>query len=386
MEIIFIPCSLKYELSIFFFVKRIPFWSLLLVTVLLIQNCITSVPVGSLRISPSFATVSKISGNYQSLVTGASPDEEDVTNEVLNRILASVENGSNSAKEMCNGYIEKLCKAGNVSAAVRLLQSLRDKNIFLPNAYNCVLVASAETNDIDLSFQILKDLLVSSRTLSSDCYTNFARAFIMTDDCTQLLIFIEEVVQIASPESIIVVNRIIFAFAKSRQIMKALLIFDHIKGLKCKPDLITYNIVLDILGRVGRVNDMLNEFVSMKEAGVVPDFISYNTLLNNLRKIRRLDLCLIYFREMGESGIKPDLLTYTALIDSFGRTGNIEESLRLFNDMKQRQIRPSIYVYRSLIDNLKKMGKVDLAMTLFEEMNSSLSDLAGPKDFKRKAR
>ncbi|GAY35427.1 hypothetical protein CUMW_278430, partial [Citrus unshiu] len=89
--------------------------------------------------------------------------------------------------------------------------------------------------------------------------------------------------------------------------------------------------------------------------------------------------------EMGESGIKPDLLTYTALIDSFGRTGNIEESLRLFNDMKQQQIRPSIYVYRSLIDNLKKMGKVDLAMTIFEEMNSSLSDLAGPKDFKRKA-
>ncbi|KAJ4729897.1 Pentatricopeptide repeat-containing protein [Melia azedarach] len=337
-------------------------------------------------ISPVFATLSKTSGNYQSLVTRASQNEGEVTEEVLNQILATVENDSKSAKEICTAYIEKLCRAGNLSDAVQLLQSLRDKNIYLRTAYNCLLVAAAERNDMVLSIQILKDLLVSSRSLSAACYINFARSFTKTNDCTQLVRFVEEVMDITFLDSIIVVNRIIFAFAESRQIEKALVIFDHIKGLKCKPDLITYNTVLDILGRVGRVNEMLQEFASMKEAGIAPDFISYNTLLNSLRKIGRLDLCSVYFQEMGESGINPDLLTYTALIESFGRSGYVEESLRLFSDMKQRQIRPSIYVYRSLINNLKKMGKVDLAMTLLEEMNSSLSDLAGPKDFKRKAR
>ncbi|PON80555.1 Pentatricopeptide repeat [Parasponia andersonii] len=69
-----------------------------------------------------------------------------------------------------------------------------------------------------------------------------------------------------------------------RQIDQALLIFDQIKGLKCEPDLITYNIVLDILGRVGHVDKMLHEFSSMKEAGISPDVISYNTLLNSLKK------------------------------------------------------------------------------------------------------
>ncbi|PON81926.1 Pentatricopeptide repeat [Trema orientale] len=69
-----------------------------------------------------------------------------------------------------------------------------------------------------------------------------------------------------------------------RQIDQALLIFDQTKGLKCEPDLITYNIVLDILGRVGHVVKMLHEFSSMKEAGISPEVISYNTLLNSLKK------------------------------------------------------------------------------------------------------
>ncbi|KAI9177528.1 hypothetical protein LWI28_016341 [Acer negundo] len=350
------------------------------------NNCVTYIPVGFPWSSPFFATVSKFFGNYQSLSTRASPDEEEVTHETLTQILATAENDPKSKKN-CTAYVDKLCRAGNLPAAYRLLQSLRDKNIFLPTAYSCLLVAAAERNDIELSSQAFKDLLVSQTSLSSACYLNLARAFLKTDDCDVLLSFVEEVSRLAFPESTIVVNRIIFGFAECRQIEKALLIFDHIKGSKCKPDLITYNMILDIFGSVGRVTEMLHEFASMKEVGVVPDFISYNTLLNNLRKVGRLDLCLLYFNEMLKSGIKPDLLTYTALIESFGRLGNIEEALRLFNDMKLQQIRPSIYVYRSLINNSKKMGKFDLAMSLLEELNSSsLSDLAGPKDFKRKYR
>ncbi|KAH7576859.1 hypothetical protein ACOSP7_002477 [Xanthoceras sorbifolium] len=349
------------------------------------SNCITYIPADFPWMSPFFATVSKFFGDYQSFSTRVSPDAEEVTDETLSKSLATAKNDPKS-KEICTAYVYKLCRAGNLSAANRFLQSLRDKNIFLPNAYNCLLATAAERNDIDLSLQAFKDLLISQRSLSSACYLSLASSFLKSNDFDVLLGFVEEVSRLAFPETTMVVNRIIFAFAESRQIEKALMIFDYIKGLKYEPDLVTYNIILDIFGRVGRVTEMLREFASMKEVGVVPDFISYNTLLNNLRKVGRLDLCLLYFNEMLKSGIKPDLLTYTALIESFGRLGNIEEALRLFNDMKLRQIRPSVYVYRSLINNLKKMGKLDLAMSLSEELNSSLSDLAGPKDFKRKYR
>lgn len=309
-----------------------------------------------------------------------------MTDEILNQIIATYQTTPNLSKERCNAYVHKLCKAGNLPMAIRLLQSLRDKNVFIPDAYNTLLAAAAQRNQIDLSFQIFKDLLVFYGPLSFTCYLNLARSCANIDDCTILVRYVKQIAELAFPSSTIVINRIIFAFAECRQTEKAVLIFNQIKSFGCKPDEITYNTILDILGRAGQVDEMVHEFTSMKEAGLVPDFITYNTLLNNLRKVGRLDMCLVFFREMNDNGIEPDLLTYKAMIETFGRSGNTKEALRLFSEMKQRQIRPSIYIYRSLIDMLKKAGKVDLAMSFLEEMNSSLSELAGPEDFKRKRR
>lgn len=342
-----------------------------------------STPFGFSWIWPFFAIVNRFIGSSQSLTTQSSLDKEDV---IFNQILSTIENEPRSASKNCAAYVDKLCKCGNLSAAVRLLKLLQDKHISVGSkTYDLLLVAASQKNDIDLISEVFKYAILSPGSLSSTSYLNIAKAFIKTNDSVHLLRLINDVSEMTFP-SVAVLNRIIFAFAECRQIDKALMIFGHIKSLECKPDLVTYNIVLDILGHSGRVDAMLQEFASMKEDGITPDVISYNTLLNSLKKVGRIDMCAVYFKEMGDNGIAPDLLTYTALIGSYGRSGNVEESLRLFSEMKARRIRPSIYIYRSLIDSLKKMGKLDLAMKFLEEMNSSRSDLAGPKDFKRNQR
>ncbi|XP_059661991.1 pentatricopeptide repeat-containing protein At1g11900 [Cornus florida] len=349
---------------------------------------ITSIPLDVSRIWPFFAAiVNRFVGNYQSLATQASPSEERIADDILNQILSAIEKDPLSSREICTTYIEKLTRSKNLSAAAKLLQSLRDKHIFLShNAYNLLLAAAGKENDDELISQIFRDLLVLCNSMSSVSYSCLAKAFTNTVDHVLLLRFVEEVSELTFPSSATVLNRIIFAFAECGQIDKALLIFDHMKSLKCKPELVTYNTVIEILGCVGRVDEMLHEFGSMKEANIKPDIISFNTLINSMRKVGRFDLCSVFFKEMRERGLEPDLRTYTALIESFGRSGKVEESLRLFDEMKQRHIHPSIYIYRSLIGNLKKMGKLELAMTLSEEMNKCPSDLVGPKDFKRKNR
>lgn len=305
---------------------------------------------------------------------------------VLNEFLSTIEQAAAPSMELYSAYIDKACSAGDLSAARRMLQMLHEKNIFLnPNMYTRLLVKASQKNDIDFSCQIFKKLLSSNKFPSAAAFLNFAQAFTKMNDYVELLIYIKEVSEITC-SSASTVNRIIFAFAKSGQKDKALLIFDHFKRQKFCVDLITYNIVLDILGRSGHVDEMLNEFTSMEEAGFVPDFISFNTILNSLQKVGKLDMCFSYFKKMFESGIEPDLLTYTALIESFGRSGNVELSLELFREMKLKGIRPSIYIYRSLIKNLNQAGKFELAGKLSEEMNSPLTCLAGPEDFKPRRR
>ena len=267
-----------------------------------------------------------------------------------------------------------------------MLQNLHDKNIAVtPNAYNLLLAEASQKNDTELSCQVFKKLLLSCKSPSATSCLSFAQAFTKVNDCVELLRFVEEVSEITC-SSASFVNKIVVAFAKSGQKDKALVIFDYLKRHNYSLDLVTYNIVLDILGRTGRVDEMLDVFASMKEAGFAPDSVSYNTLINGLRKVGRTDMCVVYFKEMSENGIEPDLLTYTAIIESFGRSGNAEESLKCFKEMKLKGILPSIHIYRSLINNLNKIGKVQLAKELLEEMNSSSTCLAGPEDFKQKRR
>ncbi|XP_010533803.1 PREDICTED: pentatricopeptide repeat-containing protein At1g11900 [Tarenaya hassleriana] len=288
-------------------------------------------------------------------------------------------------KNDITGLVEKYLRSGNISDAHSLLQSLPDRKFFLPDAQERVLRAAAEKGDFEISCRVFRQLLSGGEPLSSECYLNLARAFMETDDCTHLFRLLKEVAESSTrTNGLTVINRTLLAFAESRQIDKVLLMLDQMKGWECKPDLITCNTVLDILGRAGNLNEMLRLFSSMKEDGLVPDIITYNTLFNGFKKAGRLDLCTIYYEEMHRSGIQPDLLTYTAVIDSFGRSGNIEDSLRLFDEMKQRKISPSLYIYRALIDSLKKSGNLLKAMQLSDEMNSSSpADLARPEDFKR---
>lgn len=302
--------------------------------------------------------------------TEASPDIK----EVLKEFLATVKNTPASSGNANCTYTDKM------------LQILNDKNIVVSlDAYNLIL--EEVSHDIDLSCQVFKTLLLSCKSPSATSCLKFAQAFTKENDCVQLLRFLEEISELmSSSTSSSFINKIIFAFAKCGQKDKSLVIFDHLRRQSYGIDLVTYNIVLNILGHMGRVDEMLDVFASIKDTGLIPDTVSYNTLMNCLRKVGRFDMCFVYYKEMTENGIEPDLLTYTALIEIFGRSGNVEDSLKCFREMKLKGILPSIYIYRSLIQNLNKTGKVELATELLEELSSSSTCLAGPEDFKKKTR
>ncbi|KAK9714193.1 hypothetical protein RND81_06G078600 [Saponaria officinalis] len=341
--------------------------------------------LGGFQILGGFAVLSSFKSSVKSIVTQSCPDKAEPTNEFVNQVVCTIENTS-SIREIRN-EIGRLCRCESVSAIANLLKLLHIKQIVLKSdALEILLTATSKHNNIELSLQIFKDLLTSSECLSSRSYCNFAKAFTNTDDCELLLNFITEVANGVFHNNVLILNRIIFSFAETRQIKKALHIFEYMKILKCKPDLFTYNTILGILGRAGQLDEMLLEFASMKEANIIPDIVTYNTLLNFMQKFGRFDLCLAFMREMDGKGLVLDLRTYTTLIESFGRSGRMEEALKLFDAMKQGNVRPSVYIYRSLINNLKKMGKLETANSLLNEMNCSLPNLIGPKDFKRKSR
>ncbi|KAL2245812.1 pentatricopeptide repeat-containing protein At1g11900 [Sesamum indicum] len=347
--------------------------------VFLVQGFVKHSPIRVSWVWP-FSVLSNSIGSRLSLSTQVFVEE--TADEVLNQILAAGQDHSVSREEVCLSYIRNLCAAGNLLAAAKIPKNLRGKHIFLgPRAYDCLLEAADRKNDIDILSQVFKDLLVSCASVRFTSYLIVARALGKRNDPAMLLNFIRDVCEMDFPRIDVVLNRVIFALAKCGHVDNALFVFDHMKSLKCKPDLFTYNTVLAILGRLGRVDDMLREFTFMKTVDLVPDIVTYNTVLNSLRKMGRLDLFMVHFKEMSDRGVQPDALTFKALIESLGRSGNIEEALKVFDEMKYKQIRPSIHIYRALIFSLKRMGKMELALRFSTEMNKLFQDSVLPRDF-----
>ncbi|KAL3821530.1 hypothetical protein ACJIZ3_007435 [Penstemon smallii] len=349
------------------------------------HHCISYVKYIPIRVSRccQIGDLSNSDGNRHSYSTQISPKE--IADQILTQILASIEEDpSISREELCIHYIQKLCASENLLAALSLVQTLRGRNIFLTShAYDYILEAASEKNDIDLLSETYENLLLSCGFINPSSYLIIARAFSNHNDPAILLNFITKVLEMKLPRNDIFLNRVIFALDKCGQVDKALSLFYHMKSLKYKPDLVTYNTIIAILGRLGRVEEMLQEFDYLKTVDLVPDLITYNTILNCLRKMGRLDLCVVYFKEMSERGIQPDTYTFKALIESLGRTGNIEDALKFFNELKRKGIVPSVHIYRALIFSLKKMGKMELALKFSDEMNECLKNknFVGPRDF-----
>uniref|UniRef100_A0A0E0G9D8 Pentacotripeptide-repeat region of PRORP domain-containing protein n=1 Tax=Oryza nivara TaxID=4536 RepID=A0A0E0G9D8_ORYNI len=265
------------------------------------------------------SAASTMAVQYHQWSSSADGDDDEVL-EAFNRDCCTDAGAGVLDDSASTAYVEKLCTSGNLPDAVQILRHLHDRKIHVGlGTFNLVLEQTGEVN-----------------------------------------------------------NFVLFA-----KIDKCLIIFEELKKDQRGLDVVTFNTILDMLGKAGRVDQMLQEVKLMDELGHSPDIVTYNTVINCLRRLGRLDQCKIFAREMVERGIDPDLRTYTALIDIFGRAGHITEALEMFDQMK-RSHQPSIYVYRALISDLKKAGQFELAQKLSEEMKTSASELLGPEDFKKK--
>ncbi|GMH27810.1 hypothetical protein Nepgr_029653 [Nepenthes gracilis] len=173
-----------------------------------------------------------------------------------------------ATQSSCNEV--ELCRAGSISTIAKFLQLSHHKHSFLSDkAYNILLTTASEKNDIELLLQIFKYLLVSSESLGSQSYLNLAKAFAYTSDCIPLLTFVTEVLELAFQRRAVVMNRILYAFSEYRLTNKAVMIYNHMKILKFKLDLVTYNAIFGILGRASHTDDLAVDKIIKVGVGLV---------------------------------------------------------------------------------------------------------------------
>lgn len=122
-------------------------------------------------------------------------------------------------------------------------------------------------------------------------------------------------------------------------------------------DTVLYNSLLHARSKAGHVEAAVELFNSMKQSNCRPDLYTYNTIMNMYVKVDSgLAKVLSVFKEMCLLGIQPDVVSYDILLAACASKEHVKEAQRIFSAMKKRGVKPSVVTYTSLITVYAKSG------------------------------
>lgn len=113
---------------------------------------------------------------------------------------------------------------------------------------------------------------------------------------------------------------------KVKALSKALGYFRKMKGMeRCKPNIVTYNILLRAFAQAGNVEQVNDLFKDLEESIVSPDVYTFNGVMDAYGKNRMIPEMESVLSRMKSSQCKPDIITFNLLIDSYGKRQEFEK-------------------------------------------------------------
>ncbi|CAA2966318.1 Hypothetical predicted protein [Olea europaea subsp. europaea] len=142
-------------------------------------------------------------------------------------------------------------------------------------------------------------------------------------------------------------SALISAYAKSRYCDETIRVFETKKDSSLKPNLVTFNGLIDACGK---------------------DRITYNSLLAVCSGAGLWEPARSLFGEMLYRGIDQDIYTYNTLLDAACNGGHIDVAFDIMSEMPTKKILPNEVTYSTIIRGCDKAGR--LALNIGKEMES----------------
>ncbi|GAU41422.1 hypothetical protein TSUD_26020 [Trifolium subterraneum] len=223
---------------------------------------------------------------------------------------------------------------------------------------------------------------------------------------------------------------VLHSYARTGKYKRAIEIFEKMKETGLDPTLVTYNVMLDVYGKMGRSWDKilelldqiksrglvfddftcstvisacgreeaLNIFKEMEDNNCVPDAITYNelvavgiekveneiydghvfpswTLLRTLvltyYKCRQLRGMVRAFHQLQKNGYKLDMVVINSVLSLFVQNKKLEKAHEMLDLIRNNGLKPNLVTYNSLIDLYARVGDCWKAEEMLKEIRNS---------------
>ncbi|KAM7522843.1 hypothetical protein LguiA_012745 [Lonicera macranthoides] len=180
--------------------------------------------------------------------------------------------------------------------------------------------------------------------------------------------FFDEMKGMGVRPDVVSYNCLIDVYCKNREIDKAYKVFDKMREEDISPDVISYTSLIGGLGLVGqpdKAHDLLKE---MKEYGCYPDVAAYNAVIRNFCIAKRLGEAYKLMDEMVGKGLEPNATTYNVVFRTFFWSNDLVSSWSLYQRMRRSGCLPNTQSCMFLIRLIKRQEKVEMGLELWNDM------------------
>lgn len=133
----------------------------------------------------------------------------------------------------------------------------------------------------------------------------------------------------------------------------AVLVLERMKRVGLRPDVVTYNTIIDLLCSEENGAALAEELVrvDMPRNGVRPDLLTFNTLIKGAARVRgsrsdagaALGAAYRWLRELQARGLHPDEFTYQSMVSACAAAGDAPRALEFFRKVEAERAKRSVH-------------------------------------------
>ncbi|KAF6148271.1 hypothetical protein GIB67_012046 [Kingdonia uniflora] len=161
-------------------------------------------------------------------------------------------------------------------------------------------------------------------------------------------------------------------------------LYDRARIEGWRVDLVTFSTLIKIYGVSGNFDGALNVYEEMKALGVKPNLVTYNTLLDAMGRGKRpwkangkVSEAENMLNEMLETGFEPNIYVLTSIIQCYGKANQTDDVVRAFDRHQDLGITPDDQFCGCLLNVMTQTPKEKLGKLIgcIESANPKLGKL-----------
>jgi len=304
------------------------------------------------------------------------------------QLFEKVKKFSKPDEILYNCIMDACLRFNQVDRMLELYEEMLEKNIS-PSSVTCGIVIKGYgmKGEVDSALKVYQHMKINKIEISSVTYGCLINVCVKNNKLNKAFELYESLTKEGIEMNTILYTTLIKAYSKTRNLNKVIEILNlMIKSNNAKPNIITYNIVIDCCIKCGnydlaykyyyyliKTNKNNNMINNMNDNLIIkPDIVTFSTLIKGEIHNRCFEKAKILMNKMLEYDyIKPDCILLNTLLDGCEKCNSYKDALNIFNLFRKKNVSINMMTYSILLKILGVLGDFENSLKLFEEIQNN---------------